>query len=284
MEKTLKETKRLLKTLKYAPSPFGIHYTDHLPKGAIGPDIGEEVSLELEKANKINWERLDRKFVCFIRSIWVARKKKTAAFMSKEKYGCVGGMFFTGFLKPGLAYQSYFVSTGIPGTDMPCERYMPTPESMALMEEKIAPSPPPAKYLVAKPLTQFDNNEKPEFVILFARPDLMAGIVTLLTFTSGEVDCVRTPFGAGCCHILAWPRYYKERNMEVGVLGTFDPGARLFYGADELSLTLSMELYEKMLAAMDESFFRTDTWDLLRNKAGKSAKIWGELDDSTHKN
>ena len=61
--------------------------------------------------------------------------------------------------------------------------------------------------------------------------------------STGDVDCVASPFGAGCTDIVAWP------------------------------------LYEKMLAALPESMFNVQgAWPTVRKKAARSAQTWGEAD------
>jgi len=86
----------------------------------------------------------------------------------------------------------------------------------------------PAKYCIFKPLSLFADGEAPEFVIFFARPEVLTGLFIQTTFTTGDVDCGATPFGAGCTNVIAWPLYYKEQGMEKAVIGDFDPSARKF--------------------------------------------------------
>jgi hypothetical protein len=105
----------------------------------------------------------------------------------------------------------------------------------------------------------------------------MCGLFIQTTFTTGEVDCVATPFGAGCTNILAWPLYYKEQGLEKAVIGGFDPSARKFLKTDELTFTVPLPLYKKMLKALPDSMFNLDgSWVSVRKKVDRSAKAWGE--------
>jgi uncharacterized protein (DUF169 family) len=142
---------------------------------------------------------------------------------------------------------------------------------------KVDPRPAPARYCVFKPLSQFTDAEPPEFVVFFARPEVLSGLFTHAVFTTGDMDCVVSPFGAGCTNMVAWPLHYKERGQDKAVLGGFDPSARKFMKTDELTFTVSLELYERMLAALPESMFALDTaWGGVRKKVARSAKAWGE--------
>jgi uncharacterized protein (DUF169 family) len=142
---------------------------------------------------------------------------------------------------------------------------------------KVDPRKAPAKYCIFKPLSTFTAGEEPEFVIFFARPEVLTGLFTHTAFTTGEVDSVVSPFGAGCTNIIAWPLYYKEQGLEKAVLGGFDPSVRKFMKPDELTFTVSLPLYKKMLAALPESMFNVGgDWTVVRKKISRSAKAWGE--------
>ena len=114
-------------------------------------------------------------------------------------------------------------------------------------------------------------------ISFFVRPEVLCGLFTQTTFTTGDVDCVATPFGAGCTNILACPRYYREKGVEKAVLGGFDPSTRKFMKTDELTFTVPLSLYKKMLDALPESMFNCGkAWENMRKKVDRSAKVWGE--------
>jgi hypothetical protein len=67
--------------------------------------------------------------------------------------------------------------------------------------------------------------------------------------------------------------------MEKAVLGGFDPSARKYMKTDELTFTVPLSLYRKMLEALPESMFNIgNNWEVVRKKVDRSAKAWGELD------
>jgi hypothetical protein len=210
-------------------------------------------------------------------NVWLARKKKRAAFISTDEYGCLGGIFYCSMQKPNLRFIEHYVTMGFSGTPIHGERYLPSPEAMQKFLAKVNPRKAPAKYCIFKPLSLFTGDEEAEFVIFFARPEVLSGLFTQTVFTTGDVDCVAAPFGAGCTNMIAWPLYYQEKGMEKAVIGGMDPSARKYMKTDEMTFTVPWSLYEKMLAALPDSLFNVDgAWKEVRKKVSRSAKAWGE--------
>lgn len=280
LKSVLEDTKSLLGYLGLNEEPLGVYYDNALPEKAHGPKTGVPISRELEDEGKVDMQEVFKSFSCVMGNIWLARKKHRAAYISPEEYGCPGGAYYCSMMKPNLRFIEYYVTTGFEGTPVHGERYLPSPGKMREFLERVDPRKAPAKYCIFKPLSLFTENEEPEFIIFFARPEVLSGLVTHTTFTTGDVDCVASPFGAGCTNMLAWPLYYKEKGMERAVLGGFDPSARKFMKTDELTFTVPLSLYKKMLAKLPESMFNVDgDWGSVRKKVTRSAKAWGEEEE-----
>jgi uncharacterized protein (DUF169 family) len=277
MQSVLDETATFMKHLGLTEEPFGVHFADVTPEKAFGPKKGVPISRELEDKGELNMQEVMKSFSCVMGNVWLARKKQAAAFISAEHYGCPGGVYYCSMLTPHLRFIERYVSTGFEGTPVEGERYMPNPDAMREFMLEVTPRKAPAKYCIFKPLSHFSEEEQPEFVIFFARPEVVSGLFTQATFATGDMQCVVSPFGAGCTNMIGWPLYYKERGEEKAVLGGFDPSARKFMKTDELTFTMPLSLYEKMLAALPESMFTRDTaWKSVRKKVDRSAKAWGE--------
>ena len=273
MEQLKAKTERLLELLGHDEMPLGVYYSETKPEG-FGPKPGEIFTREREKAGEINWQEVFGNFSCIIGNVWLARKKKKAAWISHEECGCMGGGFYAGMYRPYLEMNVAYVSTGIPGTPMEGEHYLPSPESMrAFMDDSIPPKAR-GKYCVIKPLDLFTGAELPLVVAFFARPEAMTGLHSLAGYAAGSHNAVRSPFGAGCTGIIGWPLAYQERGEECAVLGGFDPSARKFMKPDELTLAMPLSLYRKMLDAMETSALVRDTWEGVRKKVLKSNKAW----------
>lgn len=277
MRPILDGTAAFLKHLGLGEEPFGVHYADTLPEKAYGPRKGTPISRELEDGRELDMQEVMKSFSCVMGNVWLARKKGGAAFISAEEYGCPGGVYYCSMMKPHLRFIEHYVSTGYEGTPLHGERYMPNPDAMRAFMLEVNPREAPGKYCIFKPLSRFADGETPEFVIFFARPEILSGLFTHAVFTTGDMQCVVSPFGAGCTNMIAWPLYYQGRGEEKGVIGGFDPSARKFMKTDELTFTVPLSLYEKMLAALPESMFTHETdWKNVRKKVDRSAKAWGE--------
>lgn len=277
VQSILQDTKIFLDHLGLNEAPFGVYFDNAKPEKAFGPKPGIPISRELEDQGKIDFQEMFKNFSCVMGNIWLARKKQGAAYVSTEEYGCPGGVFYCSMMKPNLRFIEHYVTTGFNGTPIHGERYLPSPEAMRKFLDKVAPRKAPAKYCIFKPLSLFTDSEEPEFVIFFARPEVLTGLFIQTTFTTGDVDCVASPFGAGCTNIIAWPLFYKEQGVDKAVLGGFDPSARKFMKTDELTFTVSWSLYKKMLASLPESMFNVDgEWSTVRKKITRSAKAWGD--------
>lgn len=273
----LEDTKTLLGHLGLDEEPIGVYYADTKPDNAFGPKQGPPITRELEEQGQIDMQAVFHNFSCVMGNIWLARKKRGTAYISTEEYGCPGGSFYCSMMKPNLRFIEHYVTTGFEGTPIHGERYLPSPEAMRKFLDAVNPRKAPGKYCLFKPLSLFSGSEEPEFVIFFARPEVLSGLFTHTTFTTGEIDSVVSPFGAGCTNVVAWPLLYQEQGLEKAVLGGFDPSARKYMKTDELTFTVSWPLYQKMLKALPESVFSVDgAWTTVRKKINHSAKTWGE--------
>lgn len=274
MKSVQKKTQRLMELLGQKESPFGVYYTDTKPDG-YGPMLGELYSREREEAGEIDWEKVFQNFTCLVGSLWLARRKKKAAWISHEECGCMGGGYYSGVYGPYLEANVHYVSTGIPGTPIEGEHYLSSPEVMRDFMDDCAPKLGRGKYCVLKPLEQFTDDEEPLSVTFFARPEVLTGLHSLTGFAAGSHNAVVSPFGAACTSIIAWPLVYEERGKECAVLGGFDPSARKFLQTDELSFSIPLALYNKMLDVMESSALTRDTWQGVRKKVKRSNKTWG---------
>lgn len=266
----------LLAALGLTEVPYGLFYTDAAPPEGLAPDPGPPLSIELERQGQVDWGAVWGHFSCVMGKLWLARKKGTAAWFDAERYGCPGGSFYLGFHAPQLDFITCYISTGIPGSPVAGERYLPSPASARRFFTEIAPRPAPARYCVIKPVTRFADGETPENVIFFARGEVLTGLSTLAAFVTDDLEVVAAPFGAGCGYIATWPLYYQSKGRTRAVLGCGDPSARKFMKPDEMTFTVPYTLYQQFLARWPESFLPTKTWDVVKKKIARSREAWGE--------
>ncbi|MFH1630557.1 MAG: DUF169 domain-containing protein [Pseudomonadota bacterium] len=265
----------LIEVLGLDEEPMGMYYTDEAPGDGFSPKPGQLPSAEAERKGEVDWNSIFGNFSCVMRHIWLARKKNAMAVFEREKFGCLGGAFYLGFLKPQLDFIAHYISSGIPGT-LEGEHYLESAQASQKFFETIDPRPAPARFCVFKPLGQFQGDEKPEVVIFFARPEVISGLNQLATFVTNDFEAVLSPFGAGCSNIVTWPLHYLESGKLKAVLGGWDPSARKYFKTDEITFAVPYEMYVRMATRWPESFLTTGTWKTVLKKVNRSRKAWGE--------
>jgi len=276
MNKAIQEgMKAFVERLGLKEEPLGMFYSPDEPITGFSPKPGILPTSEMEARGKVNWGSLFQDFSCVLGNIWRARRKGTAAYFDRERFGCLGGAFNLGYLKPQLEFIAYYVSTGIPN-QIQGEHYLESPEVTRHFFQTVDPRPAPARYCIFKPLSRFTADEQPELVTFFARGEILCGLNQLATFVTNDFEAVYSPFGAGCSNLVSWPLKYLAEKKLKAVLGGWDPSDRKFLKPDELTFTVPLEMFERMVVRWTESFLTTHTWDVVRKKINRSQRIWGE--------
>mgnify|MGYP000620966560 CR=1 FL=1 len=91
---------------------------------------------------------------------------------------------------------------------------------------------------MVKPLDLFTDEEVPEVVAFFARPESLAGLHQLAAFVTNDPEVVASPWSAACGGLGAWPLKFLSEGKTRAVIGGWDPSARKFFKTDELSFTV----------------------------------------------
>ncbi|MGD9057799.1 MAG: DUF169 domain-containing protein [Desulfobacterales bacterium] len=271
----LKALPQFLENLGLDEEPMGIFYTDEKPAEGFSPKPNELPTREKEMKNEINWQEVFNQFSCVMGHIWRARKKKAVAYFSAEQFGCPGGAFWLGFNKPQAETIINYVSTGIPNWTEG-ELYCDSPDTLRKIFEYVDPRPAPQPYCVVKPVGQFLENEVPELIAFFTRPETLSGLHQLAAFVTSDPEVVVSPWGAGCGNVVVWPLHYLSKGQSKAVIGGWDPSARKFFKTDELSFTVPYKMFVEMVERFNGSFLTTKSWATVRKKIERSKKTWGE--------
>ncbi|MFH0728592.1 MAG: DUF169 domain-containing protein [Pseudomonadota bacterium] len=268
-----KDLQAFLDLLGIAEEPIGIFYTDNKPADGYSPNPTDLPTREKEIKNQIDWQTVFSQFSCVMGNIWRARKNKKAAYFSAGQSGCPGCAFWLGFMKPQTETIIHYVSTGIPGR-MEGERYCDSPDELRRIQTYIDPEPASGKFCVAQPLSLFTDNESPQVVAFFVRPETMCGLHQLSTFVTNDPEVVTSPWGAACTNLITWPFKYLAKGETKAVLGGWDPSARKFFNTDELTFTVPYDMFRQMLERFKDSFLMTKTWTIVQKKIARSNRVW----------
>jgi len=272
------EAREFFNVLSLYEEPTGIYYSDRKPAECITPKKAHLPTYEEEKRGVADYREALSANSCIFQGVLRARKTRTAACFDREHYGCLGGAFALGFNKPQLEVVTHYVSTGFPGFHEG-ERYSDSPEMASLFFELVDPQPAPAEYIIFKPLSQFYEDDVPELVVFFERPEVISGLHQLAGFIMNDHEVVRSPLGAGCFNVVTWPiKYLRQGEMKV-VLGGWDPLCRKYLRPDEITFTLPYAMFGMMVKRWKESFLGIkgdSTWEMVRKRVRLSHQKWGE--------
>jgi uncharacterized protein (DUF169 family) len=219
-------------------SPLGAYYTNDQPDG-ITPKEGVHQ--------------------CMIGFLQNARKKGKTVYFDKDHFGCPGGAFWMGLREMVRPNMEFFLSCGIPG-ELEGERYIKTPELARKFISMQKPRPAPAPYCIFKPIEKFQEDEKPQVVVFFVPPDILAGLFTLTGYSLESIEAVNAPFGSGCSTILTYPLMEAKKEQPHAILGMFDVSARPMVEKEILTFAMPFSVFLKLLENVQGSFLETESW------------------------
>ena len=249
--------------------PLGMLYTDDKPLSGICPEYQKPITRKAEEQGTVDWEKAGESFSCVISKVWLARRKSTAAYFDAEHIGCYGAAYYLGFTSPHLESSARVIAAE--------ERYVESLEVADRLQRALEPPPAPARFLVIKSMSLFPSNVEPEIVIFFARPEVICGLLSLVTFVTNDIDAVKTPsFGPGCASVVMWPTKYLRQGQLKAVIGGLDPSCRKYMKTDEMSFAVPLELFRRMLSRWEGSFLKTKYWIPAMKKIARSKRAWGE--------
>jgi hypothetical protein len=209
---------------------------------------------------------------CVICQIGQARNGTPLAF-DGQSVTCRGGLMYTGYSCERPQGFRYFLSTGKEGV-VEGERYKQTPEIVDAWEKLIPFFDAKGKNLHLTRWDQLTEEDNPEVVIFFARPEVMSGLFSLANFDRADPNGVICPMGAGCSSIVYYPWLEQQKADPKVVMGMFDPSARKCVPLDVMTIAFPMKRFEKVIGFMDESFLITPTWETVKKKIERSGAMY----------
>jgi len=192
---------------------------------------------------------------CLMALLKSVEKGKVAAISGDA--GCFGGRYHCGFSGKPRPETAKFVSQ--------IEHYIKTPEICAKTWSEYPTPAAGGKYLIFQRLDAYAADAEPEVVVMFGKPDSIAGLHVLACYDRGA-DAVFAPFSAGCGSIVAFPRLEAIRGTHRAVLGLFDVSARAVEDPAVLSFAVDVARFKEMVANIGESFLQYEAWKKIRER------------------
>ena len=264
---------KLVQALNLTHNPVAIIWTDKKPENA----------LHFKK----------RTWGCVMWMFASAAKGRTVVF-DRETYGCVGGGVGLGFgnqyrIFPGsVECFYYFLSKGnenfvfgkkvakkiekFAGNEfvknfLRGERFMKSPEQVKKFLELLPIVDIPKKYVVFKPLSEVNKEDKPVVISFVTNPHQLSALITLSYYEIGNLYNVVVPKGAGCHQIGIFAYREAESKNPRAVVGITDLFARKTIrdklGEDVMTFTVPFTLFQEMEENVDGSFLHEETWEEL---------------------
>lgn len=232
-----------LKLEKY--KPCGVCFSDNKP----------ENTLEIKKKGN----------GCIVPMILKA-STGVAFVVSEESTGWPCSAFYLGFQDHIFDGIEYFLSNK-DDFFRPCEKFIQNPELAKSLIHNINPLKPDKKYIVIKPLEDFNESEKPVLVLFFVNADQLSALSFLMHYDAPEkFDRIIAPFASSCMATITYPLKMAKNNEERAIIGNFDIAARTRMPADLLSFALPYQFLKKMAAFIPESFFTTHNWATIKER------------------
>ena len=97
-----------------------------------------------------------------------------------------------------------FLSCGLPGK-IEGERYKKSPEIVDNLIKNFPEFTAPEKYIIFKNWKNLNEDDNPDVVIFYAKPDVLSGLFTLSGFDNAFESSISAPFAAGCGSIVLYP-------------------------------------------------------------------------------
>ena len=213
-----------------------------------------------KKTVKENDQKLNQCLIACLNRV----REGTSLRVNTDTIGCPGGRRYAGFNPEISENFEYFLSCGIPDV-MEGERYKKSPE---LVKKLMTDSPQykaSCNQLVFKRWDQVDEDDEPEVVIFFAKPDVISGLFTLANYDL-SYDGVIAPFGSGCSSIIMHPILEGRKRQPRCIIGMFDPSARPYVESDTLTFSVPIKRFIQMVENMTESFLITPTWKTIKRR------------------
>ena len=113
--------------------------------------------------------------------------------------------------------------------------------------------------IVFAPMSKWDEIGIPDVVYVFADPDQISALVTMLGSHNGEALNTLAPSGAAC-HSIVYAVDQMAKDRPIAIMGLFDISQRREDLANRLSLTMPYSLWVGLSDDLDKSCLTTHAW------------------------
>lgn len=124
-------------------------------------------------------------------------------------------------------------------------------------------------YLNFVRIDKLKNWDEAEAILFFATPDILSGLCTWAFYDNNSSDAVTTQFASGCAAIVSFAINENRKNGNRCFLGMFDPSARPLVPENELTFTIPMCRFKRMLETMNDSAIFQKAFSIIKKRINK---------------
>ncbi len=124
-------------------------------------------------------------------------------------------------------------------------------------------------YLNFVRIDKLKNWDEAEAILFFATPDILSGLCTWAFYDNNSSDAVTTQFASGCAAIVSFAINENRKNGNRCFLGMFDPSARPLVSENELTFTIPMCRFKRMLETMNDSALFQKAFSIIKKRINK---------------
>ena len=125
---------------------------------------------------------------------------------------------------------------------------------------------PTGRYLIIKPLATLKDDDQPEIFCIFAKPDVIAALHSLIGFDNTRPDNMIAPFGSGCEQCFKYAFHEARQENPRAILAGLDVAMRGCIKPNVLMFSVSAQTFYRMVSNMDDTFLSTYIWDGLKKR------------------
>jgi len=124
-------------------------------------------------------------------------------------------------------------------------------------------------YLNFVRIDKLKNWDEAEAILFFATPDILSGLCTWAFYDNNSSDAVTTQFASGCAAIVSFAINENHKNGNRCFLGMFDPSARPLVPENELTFTIPMCRFKRMMETMNDSALFQKAFSIIKKRINK---------------
>lgn len=119
--------------------------------------------------------------------------------------------------------------------------------------------------IVFAPMSKWESIGTPGLVYIFANPDQISALVTMLGSHNGEALNTLAPYGAAC-HSIVFAAEQMEKERPMAIMGLFDISQRSKALSGMLSLTMPYSLWVGLSENLEKSCLTSHSWKMIEER------------------